>query len=488
MRRNDGIVIVASLIVMMVVLAIGAGMLFLTQSNLKIADNARSKASAQALADSGLDAVFIGLEHYYDINDGNKMPSFDSRAKTFSADFRLPTISAGNTNNPYTVEEFGSVGTGSNYRLKVSASTGNGAKHVSEILFEGMKGENTSRPVVANGLRSEGVITLNGRSNFVSAGLHGNAGYALRAFTNTTWRTCLARNPNTGVCTNAQNIAPSSIPVSAASNRTSWTCEPNNVDVCVNNEPVRKTDPITVTPDYVGRRDAAILAASRGMKKSNIFNINCDTLYTVAPTGLTTSNLASKGFSSGKTVCIESGTISFPNGVTLNGVNVISRGSIALPGNSAISLISSLLVSTTGSVTASSNKVTIRDSRVFSQGDLTFNGQQSSLEGMTTLASAGSITVNGSSKITNVSGEPKIGVGFVAEGDVTINGNSNWFAVSMVGGEFKYNGRAILFGSVAAVGSITINGGIDIDSGMAITNDDFLTTSNQETLAENSRR
>lgn len=490
MRRNDGIVIVASLIVMMVVLAISVGMLFLTQTNLKITDNARSKAEAQALAEGGTDAMLIGIERYYDSTDGD-MPTYTN--KTFGTGFSQPTISINGSTIAYAVEHFGPEG--SDFVLRVSGETAKGATHVSEVLFEGSEGDNVSQPVYANGLVSEGVITLHGKSNFVSAGLHGNAGYSMSGFDTAMWKECLERNENTGICTKTKFIDVEDLPVSAATGRTSWTCSPNHDSICDSDgTPKFKVGPVTITPNYLGRRDAAITAASQGSSSSTVFGINCDTRYTTAPTGLTTSNLSSKGFGEGKTVCIEFGTTTFPKNANLKKVNIISKGQVLLQANTLIE--GSLIVSTTSNIGGSPNnniKVTVRDSRIYSQGNLSFNGQQSSFEGITTLASAGSIEVNGSSSIsritdTNGNKKIKIGVGFVAEGNITISGSSNWFATSVTGGDFTYNGRSILHGSVAAKGQITANGGIDIDSGLELTNDDFLQTNITETLAENSRR
>lgn len=487
MRRNDGIVIVASLIVMMVVLAIAVGMLFLTQTNLKITENARGKAQAQAKADSGTDAMLVAIEHYFDAHDG-VMPTYNSQTKTFNTGFTKPTITAGTDNNNYTVDFFGARG--ANYVLEVSGSTPNGATHKSEVLFEGNATPGEPEPVYASGLVSEGTITLTGTSNFVSAGLHGNAGYSFTAFSNTTWKECVTRNATTGRCDVTRDINVNSLPVSAAANRTSWTCFPDNSAVCTNQKPNRLTDPITITPNYLGRRDAAITASSHGTRTSSVFGINCDTIYNASnrvPT-LTASNLSSKGFTSGSTVCIESGTLSLPS-ATITGVKIISKEQINIASNTT--LVSSMLVSTTGSVAGSPNnniKVTIRNSRIYSQGAISFNGQQCSFEGTTTIASATSILVNGSSKITSINGQPKIGVGFVSEGPIEIKGSSDWFAVSIAGGTFNYRGTSVLHGSVASKGPISVSGGIDIDSGMALNNDDFLETTTQEYLAENSRR
>jgi hypothetical protein len=488
MKRNDGIVIVASLIVMMVIIAIAVGMLFLTQSNLKVTDNARSKASAQALADSGTDAMLIALENYYANNDNSLPNTFNKTNQTFNGGFIKPALVVGDITTPYIIEKFEAVGSDGDFVLAVSSQTANGASHISEVLFKGKEDEGDLQPLYGRGLESEGIVDLRGGSNFVSAGLHGNAGYNIVSFSNTTWKTCLQRDPVTGLCTSTQNININQLPVSAASNRTSWTCNPESSTVCLGTTPRVLTNPITVTPNYVARRDAAIADASQGGNWSNQFGINCDTRHTTAPTNLTTSNLRINGFIPGRTVCVESGQLTLPNGVSLDDVNIISRGSISVSGNSSILFSQSLLVSTEGTVSASTNKVTVSNSSIYSQGPLNFNGQQSKWEGVTTLASASTISVNGQSKVTTVANQPKIGIGLVAEGDVTIRGSSHWFASTITGGSFTYNGTSVLHGSVAAKGTILVHGGIDIDSGLDITNDDFLENEEIVYLSENSRR
>ena len=497
MKRQDGIVIVASLILMLAVLGLAVGSLFLTQSNLKVAENVRSKAFAKYAAESGMDATLAALDMYF--NTYAAYPGYSNGQ--FATGFSLPGVQINGQNVQYSVIEFSRDLASGSAVLKVSATGPSGAVHVSEALMaaEVMNSTTTTEtqvnPLVANGLASEGTVTLNGRNNFVSAGLHGNKGYTINALNNSSFSTCLNRNTN-GKCIDFQTIETDNLPISAAAGESSYTCNPANSSICSGGVPTRLSDPITVTPNYVSRRNAVIAAANKSPSgtASSVFGINCDTVYSSAPSMNNAASVRSRGFTSGKVVCVESGNVTFPNGTSLEGVTIIARNQIQFNGNTAITLDGSNLISTTSDININPNKVTVRDSKLFSNGNVTLNGQQTLFEGIVTLASAGNITINGRSSILNDEGNFGIGLGMVAEGNVTINGQSDWFAVALVGGNFTYNGRSTLYGGVSAKGNITSNGGIDIDAGLSVYNDDFFegqtvtTTQVTQRLTEYSRR
>ncbi len=497
MKRQDGIVIVASLILMLAVLGLAVGSLFLTQSNLKIAENVRSKAFAKYAAESGMDATLAALDMYF--NTYASYPSFSNGH--FGGNFSLPVVTINGQNLAYSVTEFSRDGSSGSAVVKVSATGPSGATHISEAL---MAAEVTSssttteteiNPLVANGLASEGTVTLNGKNNFVSAGLHGNAGYTINALSNSSFSTCLNRNTN-GKCVSFETIETDHLPISAAAGMPSYTCNPANSAICSGGVPTRLTDPITVTPNYINRRNAVIAAANKSPSgtASSVFGIKCDRVYANAPTMNNASQVTSSGFTTGKVVCVENGNVTFPNGTSLDGVTVLAKNAIQFNGNTAITLVDSNLITTTGCININPNKVTVRDSKLYSSCDLNMNGQQTLFEGVVTLASATNININGRSSILNNDGSFAIGLGLVAEGNITINGQSDWFAVALVGGNFTYNGTSTLYGGVSAKGSITSNGGIDIDSGLAVQNDDFFvgetvtTTQVTQRLTEYSRR
>ena len=85
MKQAKGFALVAVLIIMTVMLVLGIGAHYLTQMNLKIAENARSSAMAKHNAEGGLEVAHLALA---------KTPSLAS--KGFPTNFALPTVEDGN--------------------------------------------------------------------------------------------------------------------------------------------------------------------------------------------------------------------------------------------------------------------------------------------------------------------------------------------------------------------------------------------------------
>lgn len=65
MQRRHGFAIVTSLLVMIVIAGLGAGAVFLTTTNLRIAENTRSAMVAQYNAEAGLDLALVALAQAY---------------------------------------------------------------------------------------------------------------------------------------------------------------------------------------------------------------------------------------------------------------------------------------------------------------------------------------------------------------------------------------------------------------------------------------
>lgn len=65
MPRRDGFAIVTSLLIMIVIAGLGAGAVFLTTTNLRIAENTRSAMVAQYNAEAGLDLALVALATSY---------------------------------------------------------------------------------------------------------------------------------------------------------------------------------------------------------------------------------------------------------------------------------------------------------------------------------------------------------------------------------------------------------------------------------------
>src|SRR5690554_6151811 len=81
--RQQGFVLITSLLVLVVLSAIGAGAFFLTNMNLKIAENTRSATVAQYNAHEGLDvALLILAREFYLRGDGSWPSLSELQART----------------------------------------------------------------------------------------------------------------------------------------------------------------------------------------------------------------------------------------------------------------------------------------------------------------------------------------------------------------------------------------------------------------------
>lgn len=487
MKQRKGIALIAAMVFIIAILGFAAGALFLTRTNLKIAENVKSQAEAKYLAEAGVEAMFISLEKYYNDNDAN----FPTYSEIGSQGFALPATTVDGRALAYGLVGFNS--SNQNASLKIEGKTASGANYISELLVEAADAGTIVSPIVKLGLESEGIVSLTGSSNFVSAGLHGNKGFTIKNATK--FNTCIERNLD-GTCKTVEQVEVSDLPVSAATGENAYTCvSPNAFNLCgPGGIPSHLSAHITVTPAYYLKRDRAIQESNirtdeepnRGVF-SPIFNIYCDRVFHTAPRIRNLADLALKGMIKGKTVCVESGAVSFPSSISLDGVKIISKNSLGF--SKSLSLTESTLVSLDGGISVSGqNTLNLSDSKIFSEKDIIISGQHSSYSGLTTIATAGNMHIRGSSSITSHDGKLGIGLGLIASGDIKVSGSSNWFVSAIAGGTFTYNGTATLFGAVAAKGNISSHGGIDIDSGLDVINDDFLEENQVYALIPLSRR
>ena len=444
-RYSQGIALVTALFLMVAIFGVGVGAVFLAQMNLGISVNVRSNALAQANAESGLDATIVALERAF-IDAG----SFPSSA---------PTTVAGVNYSPGYAATVNASGTDA--FIQVIGTGPANAEHVSEALIRMRPGEPRFPPAWEYGLASEATCITTGRSQFLNAGIHCNLGFDLG---NDTYGLCLERDAD-GTCIRFETIPVEDAPVSASPGAT--LCSPRQL--CEGGVPRTLTEPIEIVPDYVGKRDAALDEVSSGTEFSTAFGISCDVVVSTVDAGLTTLLV------SGATVCVESSaTVTIPSGFELDGVNLVTTGDVILSSDTVVN--DSTIISMAGRVEAASNgnaKTTVSDSRIYSELGIRLNGQQSSISGITTLASAGDVTINGGAPATtSPTGELGIGLVVISEGNVTVNGSSDWFVAVLAAGTFTQNGTSTLYGNVAAKGTLRFNGGVDIDSGLPVLNDD----------------
>lgn len=482
---SSGFALVTSLLVMVVILLLGVGSMYLTRSNLKVAENVQVSATARGNAEIGLDASLLYLERY--LEEHGVLPS--------AAEFVLPLVQGGSSVQfaladrgeyvGYSVAEVNVDGAQfQRVTLQVEGQGPRSGAYVAELVADvslGGGGGNEVIPLFGQGVSARRLVTVNGGPTFLDAGLHGNTGYTLNGFKVDAFRRCVERNAN-GTCRTDRKYSGPPYPVTAAVGERSYTCNinPGNNDIC-DWGPVQLVadpfiDPETgqprFDPSYEGPRNAALCAIAYNpnagcgsARMENLNNLACTVTHSGYPTMNRASDLPGLGFRPGAVVCINGG-VNFPSGADLSGVTVVARDSMNFNGESH-GLDDTMLVSIRGGVNLN-GKQTLRNTRIFSQHSLNMNGK-TSMVGTTTIASAGSVTFNGSTG--NNDGVSRLAV--VAGGDIIFNGSSDTWGGFLAGGDFIQNGKANIYGGVVALGSATFNGKLTIDSGVPIANPDL---------------
>lgn len=124
-RSTSGIALVASLIVLAVMTVLGLSAMFLTNMNLKIAENGRSGAIARFNAEAGLDSAFVVLSGAF--KEALAIPADITEFRTDFPGFETADYTFAPTNG-YTVFADGSV------RVRIRGFGPNGARYEAEAL------------------------------------------------------------------------------------------------------------------------------------------------------------------------------------------------------------------------------------------------------------------------------------------------------------------------------------------------------------------
>ena len=502
MISRQGVALISSLIALVVIMALGVGAIFLTQVNLNISSNTNLQTQVKFQTESAVDATLIALDTF--VEENQELP-------TDAADFALPTLSvkgqqiALNASAPTVLGNSNS----SEAAFRLSTQGPRNAAHETSVLVEIQTGNAATdgppperRLEIHNGIASEGTFTINGSSKFINTGLHGNRGYTMNGVNNHEYAVCVERRSNgkcrveaplhedeEPVCTErrrngtcrtylASNSA-ENLPVYAAAGEPRWTCNPSNKQThCEGGRPVNLRPGITVEVDYEGLYARALADADVGEGNgvwSPTHEIYCDVVINGWPpinsvNDLYTQNIlvreGSPGAGEERTVCLQNG-INFPAETNLNNVRLLAGNDVNFNGNNAL-IENSTIMSKRGSVNPRST--TIKDSGVYSRNGINLNGS-SVIEGKTTLASAGSVTLNGRTEVARTAdGDLAVGLVVVSKQNISVNGSSDLVGYLVAEGSVHFNGRANLSGGVASKRDVTINGGIEIDSGLPLIN------------------
>jgi Tfp pilus assembly protein PilX len=148
MKRQDGIALIATLLIMAAIMALGAGTLFLSDMNLRIAENSSTHATARYNAEAGLDGAIIQLTREY------------NAAKQFPSALTLP--SSPTSEIVYQLVTPASQGYSTNTArttatVRVLGSGPNNARYVAEAFMA-----IAINPAFLKGLTSQGNIRVSG--------------------------------------------------------------------------------------------------------------------------------------------------------------------------------------------------------------------------------------------------------------------------------------------------------------------------------------
>lgn len=158
-KSQKGFALVASLVMLVVLSAMGLGAMFLTHMNLRITENSRTGTMARYNAEAGLDTAFVLLSNAF-MQDLELPASRAEFLTTFpyfnSSQYQL-------TNDGYTVFADGSV------RLRVIGYGPNNARHTAEALVQPQV-EPVESPggytLFGEGFVAKDSITLNGNGSY----------------------------------------------------------------------------------------------------------------------------------------------------------------------------------------------------------------------------------------------------------------------------------------------------------------------------------
>lgn len=127
MNRNSGFALIASLIIMVVLTAMGFGAMFLTQMNLRIAENSRTSAIARYNAEAGLDSSFVLLAGAFQANE--EIPADITEMRSLFPTFENAEYGFAPSNG-YTVFGDGTA------RIRIIGYGPNNAKYEAEALVK----------------------------------------------------------------------------------------------------------------------------------------------------------------------------------------------------------------------------------------------------------------------------------------------------------------------------------------------------------------
>lgn len=514
MKDSRGIALIASLLIMAAIMALGAGSMFLAQMNLKIAENSRSNAVARYHAEAGLDTAAALLRKMH--TDTGKFPATFTLPVTSGQSYAMLSGLEG-----YRRDNVNQV------RVKVEGFTPNNARYVAEALVAPI-----INPAFLKGLSSEGNIRVSGlgSAEFVNAGVHGNTGVELPGGSSSNFRTCATTTQAFDTCPLTNPL-----PVSSSNGTSCYLagCDPWASEQKVNPEYiVKRNDAIAIhtfgLTYYLDANDNRVSDGRGGYlyadpaapstsininweANANVYSSRCTVVYSSTnppPTTITT-------VADGARICAKDNlNLNFASNINMSNATVIADGNITFGGVSAC----------TGSCSAGTltntkliSRTTLNPSAPDSQGgagqggvmldnvighNLTLFGGANrnvassltgsspphyligsgfKLTGNTTIAANRDIQFSGQTQLTTYPDKPSaVTTVIISTRKINNNGSGDFYGVFWAGTCFAQGGSAKIFGTVAVrtpgcttggnPSAIDISGKLHINSSYAVDN------------------
>ncbi len=508
--KEQGIALTVMLIVLAVAATLSFGTLFLTQNNLKVAENIRNHAIAKYNAEAGIEVANIMLTDTW-VSSG-EIPNSQY------ADSIVPlAVSATDTAFDYYLNPDSYRGDESNVYLAVVGKSSDKASYDAEMLAKPIAAvahEVVASPFYTKGLVSKGKVTINGggSTQLLSAGVHGNEGYSLSGKMGGV-DTCTARD-EAGICTNFAGAENPASYFTAAFDQGSYSCKTHHsLDICKSSQPANLVEdpfdpwnalgeakdppPPVINPraslvlglynqglvsaatlkdlrylpsdyDVEGEEHFSLVeiadtnrdgVANHDSAYGQVDNpVNLQPLIThICPQFATKSKSVS--VASNQIVCVTD-EIDIPS-VLNNAHIIVKNGDLEIKGD----ISGSSIIALDGDI--SINGGNIDQSVIFASDDLDIS-KSPSVKGMTSLLADDDVDFQGRTVVAQSDGHDAIGMNVVSLGDISLNGRSSTYGIFQTRGAFTKKGHTDIYGSVLAEGNISMSGGVAIDASMPV--------------------
>ncbi len=529
-NQEQGIALTVMLVVLIFAATLSFGTLFLTQNNLKVAENIRNHAVAKYNAEAGIEVSHIMLGETW--KDTGIMPTTDTAAAMVPL-----AVSAGETAFSYYLDPAVFNSTSNNVYLAIVGKSGPDASYTSEMLANAIPastGRTRNLPAYSHGILSKTHVRMNQMqgTEMTSAGVHGNQGFTIYGNLDTIFD-CIKYDEETGDCTETQEAENKEIYFSAAWEQDGYTCiDPVGDDLCHMNKPKTlvydpfnpwtptgeasnpqpaiihskaallkglvdkgmitgaKLQDLGYLPDDVDPTNVSLLALG-DTNRDGVYNHDAnygaiDAALDISPAiehictsyGVKTydgsdaisrsRDMFDAGFRGGKTVCITQSDTTIPRNSDLSDIKIINlTGKLKILSGSTFD---NTVVLSVGAGTLEIDDTTINDSLIYAENDLTLQ-KSSIVRGTTSLLTSANLKLSSTLEVTTVEGRTIAGINAVSDGNMTYSKDSTMFGVFQTRGNYTNSLNADVKGSIIAEGEIIFQKSITaVDSSLPMEN------------------